>query len=239
MEPRIIAETNEIIAVDKPAGLIVHSDGRTVEPSLAEWLIKKNPQLADVGEPWVSPQGERVPVAGIVHRLDRTTSGVVLVAKTPALFAYLKNEFRERRVDKKYLAFVYGHMKEDSGRIVAEIMRSSEPPKRWYARPCDESDVRAAITEWHVLKRFEADGEPVSYLELSPKTGRTHQLRVHLASIGHPVVADHLYAPECQPLLNFTRPALHAQSISLIVNGRRETFSAPLPSDFAAIDTMR
>jgi 23S rRNA pseudouridine1911/1915/1917 synthase len=232
--PQIIAETDEMIAVDKPAGLIVHSDGRTEEASLAEWLIAKYPMLADVGESWVSPQGESVRVAGIVHRLDRTTSGVVLVAKTQEMFAYLKNEFKERRVEKVYRAFVYGHPEKDSDRIVAEIMRSSEIPKRWFARPCDESDKRAAITEWKVLRSFFDGTEQVSELELHPLTGRTHQLRVHLASIGHPILADHLYAQDRSPLLGFTRPALHAFSISIDVHGKREVFTAPLPSDFLA-----
>src|SRR5262245_59109195 len=100
--PEVIAETNHVIVVNKPAGLIVHSDGRTEESSLAEWLIATYPELGEVGEPWISPQGESVRVAGIVHRLDRTTSGVVLVAKTPEMFAYLKNEFKERRVEKVY-----------------------------------------------------------------------------------------------------------------------------------------
>lgn len=230
--PDIIAETDELLAVSKPAGLIVHSDGRTEESSLAEWLIERYPFLENIGEPWVSPQGERVRIAGLVHRLDRTTSGVLLAAKTPEMFAYLKGEFKARRVEKTYRALVYGHVEADSGRIVAEIMRSSEPPKRWYARPCEENDIRAAITDWQVLKRLEIGGEPISYLELSPKTGRTHQLRVHLASIGHPIVADHVYAPE-RARLGFERPMLHAYSISVVLpNGKRRDFLAPLPDDF-------
>jgi 23S rRNA pseudouridine1911/1915/1917 synthase len=235
--PRIIAETNDVLAVDKPAGLIVHSDGRTEEPSLAEWLIEKYPVLADVGDPWVSPQGERVRVAGIVHRLDRTTSGVVLVAKTPTMFSYLKHEFKARRVEKTYHAFVYGHMKAPSGRIVAEIVRSSEKPKRWYARPCEENDVRAAVTDWRVLRRLYDRAEPISELELSPKTGRTHQIRVHLASIGHPILSDHLYAPGRPKLLGFTRPALHAYSISITLRGKQETFIASLPAHFRVTPT--
>lgn len=230
--PDILADIDDILAVNKPAGLIVHSDGRTHEPSLAEWLIEQFPTQAGIGEPWVSPQGESVRIAGLVHRLDRTTSGVLLAAKTPDIFAYLKGEFKARRVEKTYRALVYGHVEADSGRIVAEIMRSSEPPKRWDARPCDEGDIRAAITNWRVLKRFDISGEPVSYLELSPKTGRTHQLRVHLSSVGYPIVADHLYASG-RPDLGLVRPMLHAYSISIVLpNGKRRDFLAPLPDDF-------
>ena len=182
---------------------------------------------------WTSPQGESVPLPGIVHRLDRTTSGVMLVAKTPEAYTYLKNEFKERRVEKTYNAFVYGHMDAAEGRIVAEIMRSSEPPKRWYARVCEETDNRVAITEWRLLRHLtDLSGELSSYVEVQPKTGRTHQIRVHLASIGHPIVADHLYAPDKPPILGFKRPALHAQSISLVLGGQRATFTAPLPDDF-------
>ncbi len=230
--PEVIAENADTLVLNKPAGLIVHSDGRTVEPSVAEWVAEKYPALANVGEPWVSPQGESIRVCGIVHRLDRTTSGVLLVAKTPEMFSYLKGEFKARRVEKTYHALVYGHVEGESGRIVAEIARTSEKPRRWYATPREEHHTRAAITDWRVLKHLETDGEPVTYLELSPKTGRTHQLRVHLASIGYPIVGDHLYAPDKPALFGFTRPALHAYSISLSLDGAREMFTAPLPQDF-------
>ncbi len=228
--PIVIAETNEILVLDKPAGLIVHSDGRTEEPSLAGWILQEYPELKDVGGPWISPQGESVPLPGIVHRLDRTTSGVLLVAKTPEMYAYLKKEFKERRVEKIYRAYVYGRMETKEGRIVAEIMRSSEPPRRWYSRPCEENDVRAAITDWKLLKQL----EKAAYLEVRPRTGRTHQIRVHLASIGHPVVADHLYSSGRELILGFKRPALHAYSISLTLAGQKTTFTAPLPSDFTS-----
>ena len=231
------------MALDKPAGLIVHSDGRTQEPSLAQWLLREYPALERVGEPWISPQGERVLLPGIVHRLDRTTSGVIIVAKTPEMYAYLKNEFKERRVEKVYRAFVYGHMETAQGKIVAEIMRTKKLPRKWYARACEETDNRAAITEWSLIKHL-ADpntGEPASYVEVRPLTGRTHQIRVHFASIGHPIVADHLYRGDrasSEEVLRpagrmcFARPALHAYSISLVLKGKKETFVAPLPDDF-------
>ena len=212
--------------MDKPAGLIVHSDGRTEEPSVAAWLLERYPALADVGEPWVSPQGERVPLAGIVHRLDRATSGALLVAKTREMWAYLKEEFKARRIAKTYHAYVYGEMEEKEETIIAELMRSSEPRRRWYARPTTLEDGRAAITDWKLLKNLKG----TAYLQLHPQTGRTHQLRVHLASIGHPVIGDPLYAPGHPPA---SRMFLHASSLSFVLpSGLPQTFAAPLPPDF-------
>lgn len=232
----IISETSELLVLNKPAGLIVHSDGRTVEASVAEWIAEHYPAMRDVGEPWVSPQGEKVRVCGLVHRLDRTTSGVLVAAKTNEMFAYLKGEFKARRVEKKYRALVYGKMPDESGKVVAEIVRTKEMPRRWAARPCDETDIRAAITEWKVLKALETEHGPVSYLELTPKTGRTHQLRVHLTSIGHPLISDELYGGA--PALGFTRPALHAYRFASTINGEKLSFIAPLPRDFLAGITL-
>lgn len=246
LEPHIIAENEWLIAIDKPAGLIVHRDGRTDEPSLADWIGENFSALRGVGGAWVSPQGESVPLNGLVHRLDRTTSGVVLAAKNQDVFEYLKSEFKERRVEKKYQAWVYVSPKpaqglmpgakrlgseflEEEGTIVAEIMRSSEKPRRWYARACGADDPRAAITHWRVLERRAG----ATLLEIIPKTGRTHQIRVHLASIGHPIVADHLYSPDRTSIFGFNRPALHAVSIAVTLpSGERVEYSAPLPSDF-------
>jgi 23S rRNA pseudouridine1911/1915/1917 synthase len=241
-EPQILVETQDIIAVDKPAGLIAHSDGRTEEPSLAEWLIARCPFLAEVGEPWVSPQGESVRVGGLVHRLDRGTSGILVAAKSNEIFAYLRSEFRARRVEKTYHAYVYGHMDAAVGRIVAEIARSGGQPKRWYAHMCEEADARAAITNWKLVENTAdpATGEDAALLELTPETGRTHQIRVHLASIQHPIVADHLYAAERPSILGFERLALHASRIALTLpSGERVEYEVSLASDFPASAIQR
>ena len=232
--PVVISEIESLLALNKPAGLITHSDGRTVESSVAEWIAERYPEMVAVGEAWVSPQGESVHMCGLVHRLDRMTSGVILAAKTQEMYDYLKAEFKARRVEKKYRAVVHGHLEQDTGRIVARIERTNTIPKRWEAVLCDESHIRAAITDYVVLSRgLTPEGEPYSYMELSPKTGRTHQIRVHLSSIGHPLVGDRMYAPAREPILGFTRPALHACAISFVApDGQTQTYGAPLPDDF-------
>lgn len=236
-EPTILYEDNDVVVINKPAGLIVHSDGRTEEPTLADWILKVYPYMGTVGEAWTSPQGEVVPRPGIVHRLDRTTSGVMVIAKTQPAYEFLKKEFQERVVEKTYLAYVYGHPKEDLGIIEAEIRRTRSTPPRWTAEP-GGAKKRAAITEWKVLKRGMVGAEPVSYMELSPKTGRTHQVRVHLKFLHHPVIADPLYASDMPALLGFARPALHAYQLSLLLpSGERKTFEAPLPPDFIVAES--
>ncbi len=274
-EPTIIAETPHLLALAKPARLITHRDGRNEEDSLAEWVGERYPALRDVGGAWVSPQGEAIALNGVVHRLDKQTSGVVLVAKDEETFSAMKGEFKARRGEKTYCAYVHGHTGE-RGEVIAEIARSSEAPKRWFAKPCEKEHPRAAITEWKLMrhligedgelehvrkppgralgavlfdggvaqtvKKYRADAAPcdpsvvveharVSLLEVQPKTGRTHQIRVHLSSIGHPVIGDHLYGGR-PVLLGFTRLALHASRIELTLHDERMIFEAPIPSDF-------
>src|SRR3990167_2968866 len=104
MDIPILYEDEDVLVVNKPAGLIVHSDGRTIEPSLAEWVLEKYPEMKDVGESWTSPQGEIVPRPGIVHRLDRTTSGVMILAKNKKAYEFLKLQFQSRSIEKTYRA---------------------------------------------------------------------------------------------------------------------------------------
>jgi 23S rRNA pseudouridine1911/1915/1917 synthase len=238
MEPEILYEDDDVLVINKPAGLIVHSDGRTEESSVAEWVLAKYPSMKDVGEPWTSPQGQVVPRPGIMHRLDRGTSGVMILAKTQEAYAFLKAQFHERLAEKTYRALVYGHPARERGVIEAEIVRIRSIPPRWgVARAGESKRERAAITEWRVLARGTdpETGEKVSELEARPKTGRTHQIRVHLKYLNHPVLCDPLYAKGRPCLLGFSRPALHALSLSVTLpSGERRTFEAPLPTDFTA-----
>lgn len=236
MEPTVIYEDENLVVLNKPAGLIMHSDGRTVEPSVADWLLARYPGSAAVGEPWTSPQGEVIARPGIVHRLDRGTSGVIVVAKNQETYIFLKEQFQSRTANKKYRAIVYGQPKEDGGTIEAEIVRIRSIPPRWgIARKDEEKKHRAAVTEWSVLSRATDpdSGEKISYLEARPKTGRTHQIRVHFKHLNHPVVCDPLYAKGRPCILGFERPALHAFSLALTMpSGEEKVFEAPLPEDF-------
>ena len=243
MEIPILYEDADVLVINKPAGLIAHSDGRTEEPSVAEWVLEHYPALASVGEPWTSPQGQAVPRPGIVHRLDRDTSGVMILAKTQEAYAFLKEQFQSRTTEKTYRAFVYGHPSRDHGTIEAEIVRIRSIPPRWgVAREGEERKHRAAVTDWRVLARARdpETGEKVAFMEARPKTGRTHQIRVHFKHFGHPIIADPLYAKGRPSLLGFSRQALHAFSITIdlpcanqVCTTRRHTFEAPLPGDFA------
>ena len=238
MDLPILYEDDEVLVVNKPAGLIVHSDGRTAEPSVAEWVLAHYPALEQVGETWTSPQGVVVARPGIVHRLDRDTSGVMILAKTQEAYVFLKEQFQSRTTEKTYRAFVYGYPSQDSGTIEAEIVRIRAVPPRWgVARSGEEKKHRAAVTEWRALSRaIDPDtGQKVAYMEARPKTGRTHQIRVHFKHLGYPVVCDKLYASGRPCLLGFSRQALHAFSLSITLpSGARRTFEAPLPFDFTA-----
>lgn len=239
--PFVIAEAPELLAVYKPAGLITHRDGRTIEASLCEWIGENFPQMKGVGGEWVSPQGERIPLNGVVHRLDRSTSGLLLAAKNDTVFMQLRHLLKERRIEKTYRALAHGHMEGAQGTIVAEIARTSGRPRRWYAKPCAAGDARAAVTHWKLLHSAAVPESAaiVSYIEAKPATGRTHQIRVHLASIGHSLVGDHRYDAETPALLGFARPALHAYALSFEMEGLRYDFCASLPEDFIrALSTL-
>lgn len=232
----ILYEDNEVVVIDKPAGLIVHGDGRTEEPSVAQWMLEQYPTAAGVGDPWTSPQGEIIARPGIVHRLDRGTSGVLILAKTKEAHAFLKEQFQNRSVEKTYRAFVYGHPSKDSGVVEAEIVRIRSTPPRWgVAREGESRTHRAAVTAWKVLLRGSDKDtqEKVSYVEVHPRTGRTHQIRVHMKYLNHPVICDPLYAKGRPCLLGFSRLALHAFSLSIALpSGERRTFETALAPDF-------
>ena len=230
-----IYEDSDILVINKPAGLMVHGDGRTKEKTLADFLLDEYPEIKEVGEPWTPPNGEVLYRPGIVHRLDRETSGVLVIAKNQEAFLSLKDQFKNRTTEKHYRAFVWGFLAEDSGIIDKPIGRSPSDFRRFLSGHGARGELRDAVTEYKVLKQFvDASGEKFSFLDISPKTGRTHQIRVHMKYLQRPIVCDKLYAPKNPCALGFDRVALHAYSLSINMpkTGEGMTFVAPLPLDF-------
>jgi 23S rRNA pseudouridine1911/1915/1917 synthase len=224
LDPTIIYEDKDFLAVAKPAGLVVHAakvsekkrmankrgEGDAAEPTLVDWLLARYPEIKTVGDdPAQRP--------GIVHRLDKATSGIMLVARTQAAFEYFKTLFQKHEIQKTYLAVVFGKPKNDHGVIDAPIGIKNGTLKRSVR---SKKMAKPAVTEYKVMKTFEHDGEKYSLLEIKPKTGRTHQIRVHLASIGHAVVGDPLYGRKRQPP-DAKRLMLHAISLAFTApNGK-------------------
>lgn len=229
IEPSVLYEDQDVLVVNKPAGLSVHKDGSRIEETLADWFVSRVPSAETVGEPLILTNGTSVARPGIVHRLDKPTSGVIILAKTQEVFLALKDQFQNRKAEKTYHTFLWGEMKEEGGVISLPIGRSQSDFRKRSAERGAKEPLRDAITEWALLKR--AGG--FSYVEAHPKTGRTHQLRVHFKALQHPIVSDHLYAPKRPPALGFTRLALHAYALAITLpSGAREVFEAPLPADF-------
>lgn len=232
----IIHENNHYLIIDKPSGLIVHSDGRTEEPTLVDWLVGQYPDIAQVGESWEDDAGVTIPRPGIVHRLDRDTSGVMVIAKTQEMFDLLKEQFKNHQVKKEYLAYAYGWLKNDTGIIDAPIGKSRSNFRMWSASRGARGQMREAITAYEVLDRFEDKKKSqYSYILFRPQTGRTHQIRVHAKYLNHPLVADVLYAGKNlkKGNLGFTSQALHAHTIRFKdLDGKEVSYIAELPEDF-------
>ncbi len=238
-EPTILYEDDDIVAVNKPAGLVVHGDGKTTEPILVDWILKNYPEVKDIGESWVKKSGETILRPGIIHRLDRETSGVMLVAKTKESFQNLKRQFQNHEIKKIYHTFVFGEMlarldgvsggKTMEGTINRPIGRSAKDFRMWSAQRGARGELREAITDYKVIKNF---GD-YAFVEISPKTGRTHQIRVHFKAISHPLVADSLYAPARENTLGFKHLALHSYQITFTdLHDKTHTVTAPYPEDF-------
>ncbi len=236
----ILFEDKNYVVINKPAGLVVHYDGKTKEPNVTDWVLEKYPQASEVGEPLKLSNGEIIKRPGIVHRIDRETSGALVIALNQEAFIYLKELFQSRAVQKTYHTFVYGRVKKDDDVIDRPIGRSRKDFRLWSAQRFARGEMREAITEYKVLQRGSDKKDDVTFIEAKPHTGRTHQIRVHFKAINHPVVCDKLYAPKRETLLGFERLALHARSIEFkSIDGSVVSVTAPYPKDFQkAIDLI-
>jgi len=233
LSKNVLYEDADVLVINKPARLVVHPDGRTKEDSVSEWFVDKYPESKDVGE----KLGE-VERPGVVHRIDRETSGVLILAKTKIGHEVLKEQFQNREIDKTYHVFVHGDLKDERGTINLSIGKSPNDFRKWSAQRGKKGELRDAITHFQVLRRAPELG--VTFVEARPKTGRTHQIRVHFQALQRPVVADPLYASGKPRLLGFDRLALHAREVSFHnVSGEEITVQAPYPEDFShAIDML-
>ncbi len=276
----IIYEDSNVIVIDKPAGISVHPRqtktgapiAKEINNTLVSGLLAYYPPIANVGDfptpPAPSPfQGEgwgEVNIRpGIVHRLDKDTSGVMIIAKNQKSFEWFKKQFKERKVFKKYIALVCGQLKDDEGEIKTYLTRSESDPSRQkvvrhvFLLPSDEGragwgaeskfntspqspphlrrggKLREAITEYKVIKKF----KDYCLIEAYPKTGRLHQIRVQFAWLGHPIAGDTKYGKKNQPRpVGLTRQFLHAAKIEITLpDGKKKRFVSPLPTELAQI----
>lgn len=254
MNIKILFEDKNILVIDKPAGVMVHPDGKTKSKTICDWLILNYPSIKNVGEPFVvereGGKKEKIPRPGIVHRLDKETSGVLLVAKNQKIFLSLKEQFQNHRIKKVYRAFVYGYVSDPKaslatgkrGVINVPIGRSQKDIRAYTAGRGAREPLKEAITEYIILNKFtdtnniekkkDVDHQ-YSYIEVYPKTGRTHQIRVHMRYINHPIVSDPIYRGNKEMSLGMQRLALHAISVTFsLPNGEVKTVESPLPLDF-------
>jgi len=244
MEIPIVFENKNFLIINKPTGVIVHGDGKNNEPTIVDWILKQYPHINGVGENMIiNHKGEEIEInrPGIVHRIDRETTGLLLIAKIPTSFEYLKNLFKTKKIQKRYLALVYGHIKNDTGIIDQPIGRNAKDFRLKTAGPSARGKLRDAQTEYKVIQRYmdthskkDIQGQHNIYtlVECYPKTGRTHQIRVHMKWLNHPLVSDSLYKGKRKNALGLQRTALHAAGIFFVDNtDKKINIEIDLPSD--------
>lgn len=234
MEPKVVFEGEELLVLDKPAGMVVNNSETAKNETVESWLAnnfqfsifppKADPPLAD---------NFQLMRHGIVHRLDKETSGLLIVAKTPEAFEDLQRQFKERLVKKTYIALVHGSVKPEEGEIKVPVGRLPWNRKRFGV----VAGGREAVTKYKILRYLDIEilGK-MTLVELFPQTGRTHQLRVHLKSIGHPIVSDEFYAGRKTARNDrkwCPRLFLHASKITFThpKTGEKLTLESPLPEE--------
>jgi 23S rRNA pseudouridine1911/1915/1917 synthase len=220
----VIYDDQNIVVINKPAGISVHPGSAEQKDTLVNGILAKFPEVENIHD----QSGDSYLRPGIVHRLDKETSGVMVVARNTEAFQELKNLFKFRDISKKYMALVYGNPKEKEGIIDKHIARAATYRKQVIASGKTKTLIRAAITEYKIIKEFKG----YSLVEVYPRTGRMHQIRIHMFSIGHPVVGDKLYKLKNIKAISAPRQMLHAKSIEFKLFGKDYSFSSTLPEDF-------
>ena len=221
----IIYENKDVIVINKPAGLVVHPANYEITNTLVNGLLSYHPKIRNVGEDKLRP--------GIVHRLDKDTSGVLIIAKNNKVFQYIKSQFKNRKVQKTYTALVYGKVTPKTAQIEKPIARNKFNPLKItvFKAQSSPSSLKYALTKYKVLRYI----NNCSLLEVYPKTGRMHQIRVHLSSIGYPVIGDEKYSSKFKvrsSKLRLDRQFLHASKLNIkLPDGTYAEFGAKLPKD--------
>jgi 23S rRNA pseudouridine1911/1915/1917 synthase len=217
----ILYENSDLIAINKPAGMVVHPAAGHGRGTLVNAVLGYAPNIEGIG-------GEERP--GIVHRLDKDTSGIILVAKNERAHRWLQDQFRLRKVEKIYLALVDGKPPTSSGRVEAAIGRDASHRKKMAVTSSGKG--REAISEYRVLEEYKEH----TLIEFHPLTGRTHQIRLHCALLGCPIVGDRVYGRK-NPSLEIDRHFLHAYRLKIILPGEKEqhVFEAPLPDELEKV----
>lgn len=217
----ILYEDDNFLVINKPAGIVVHPDRNYPDKTILNGLLAYDPALAEVTR------------GGIVHRLDKDVSGLLVVGKNNRAASFLKKQFATRAVHKEYIALVHGIMSKPSGEIKLAISRSKTDPRKMAAHPASSSqpDDREALTFYHVLKNYER----YTLVQVRIATGRTHQIRVHLTAIGHPIVGDMVYKPaRLKTRAGLGRLFLHASVLRFCdPSGEELKFESPLPEKLA------
>jgi 23S rRNA pseudouridine1911/1915/1917 synthase len=227
MNLNIIYEDNDILVVDKPSGIVVFNENKFINRSLIDYLIEKYPQLLAVGN---------YPRYGIIHRLDKETSGLILVAKSNKALYFFQKQFKTKSIVKKYVALVIGRLENEEGEIRTLIGRSPNDYRKQrvylFGEPGYEGK-REAITKYKVIKYF----SEYTLVEIMPETGRKHQIRCHFAYINHPIAGDKLYGFKNQPLPEgLNRHFLHASYLKVkMLNEETKEFFSTLPQNLETI----
>ncbi len=240
---KIIFEDEYLLAIDKPAGLIVHNPPGRNDPSVVDFIVRHIPQIKDLN--W--PDKTR---PGIVHRLDKDTSGVMIIAKTPEIMQKLQDQFRERTTRKEYIALCYGYVKPEQGSVVAEIARHASKDKQTTIPENADNQlidklatgtIRPAQTDYETVNHYQYKKQPLTLILAKPKTGRMHQIRIHLKYINHPIIGDQMYffkpSKRLSKELGIFRQFLHAKHLTFTHPATKQsiTLSTFLASDLQEI----
>ncbi|MCX6756863.1 MAG: RluA family pseudouridine synthase [Candidatus Nomurabacteria bacterium] len=220
----VIFEDTNIVVLNKPSGIVMHPFDNSTEETLVDFLMKNYPNMFDIENQIILQDCRTINLGGIVHKLDRETSGVIVVAKNKEIFNELRKQFINHSIEKTYLAVLEGIVKENNFVIDAPLGRNKKDYKQQVNPTNPRGELRSAVTGVEVIKRK----ENITIVKLNPKTGRTHQLRAHMTYIMHPIVGDIVYGSKIQS----ERIMLHALNLKFKIGDKDFEFEVEAPDDF-------